>query len=226
MKKKFCPKCGKATEKFYNRLCADCFLAKISVADKLPRKIVVKRCKRCNRFFVGKKIAETAEEAIDFILMKFLERLDIKEIDYRISGNKIFLNAIVAIDDLERLEEVEVRLKEKLITCQYCAMKRTKYYNAILQIRAPKHMMDEILNEVERQIASFKQDRLAFISDIEKRARGIDVYIGSKSAAVNIAKRLKNKFKARIKISRKIGGVKKGRIVYRDTILVLIGQRE
>ena len=225
MKKKFCPKCGKSIEKIYGSLCKDCFLLKVSFAEKLPDKIILRRCKSCDKIFVGKKTTNTVDNAMDLILSDLLKQPEIHSATYRISGSKIYINLTLKVDDLEKTEQKILNLIVKNIFCEYCSMKLTRYYQSILQIRAPINMFDEILDDVQEQIDFLNQhDNLAFISNVERKPGWVDLYIGSKRAATQISKFLKGKFKANIKISRKLTGYISGKKVYRDTLLVTIGE--
>lgn len=225
MRKKFCPKCGKQTEKFYGKLCGNCFLSEVSVLKNIPNKIVLKECKSCEKVFVDNKIANNIGNVLDLFLMEILKQPEIHSATYRVEGNKIHINLVLRVDDSEKKEEKISELVVKKITCRSCSMKLVGYYQSILQIRAPQNQIDEILEEVEDQIDLMsKYNNMAFISKIGKKPEGVDLYIGSKSVAMEIAKNLKNKFGANIKISRKLSGSISGKRVYRDTILVSVGE--
>jgi nonsense-mediated mRNA decay protein 3 len=224
MRKKFCPKCGKITEKFYKNLCRDCFLEKVSVKEEIPSKIVIKRCKLCGKFYVKKRAVESLENSIDTILSELLEQPEIHSATYRIENKNVHINLTLKILGLEKKEEKVSSLIIKNIICKACSMRSTGYYQALLQIRLPKNLKDIVLKEVKTQIDFLnKYDRLAFISKLDKKPKGVDIYIGSKSSAMQIARYLKSRFKAKIKISRKLSGSIRGKRVYRDTILVSIG---
>lgn len=223
MSKKFCPNCGRSTEKFYNNLCADCFLKKINVSKLLPEKLTVYLCKECGRYYVNEKHFINLESATDNLLINLLKREELKSATYRITDGKIIVTLRFAVDDTERIEEKEINLIRKETVCKFCIMKRSRYYRAILQIRAPKKIEQEILHDVESQIEKINSfDDLSFISATEKLKEGVDFYIGSKPAAQKVANLLKQKYNAKIKISPKLFGEEGGKKVYRDTILVSI----
>ena len=93
--------------------------------------------------------------------------------------------------------------------------KHAKYYEAKIQLRPEKQeVLDFILSEVERR------DDI-FISKIEKLKTGLDIFISSQSFARSLGKKLKNKFKGEVTITRTIFGMKRdtGKIIYRGTIL-------
>lgn len=219
MGRKFCPKCGKETERFYESLCEQCFLSSFSLAEKLPKKILIKECKVCGKFLFENFFGST-ENVVEGFLRKFLEK-GINSISYRIFDCQIKLTLKKKIYDLEKIEEKTINLIKKRTICQSCAMKSSGYFQAILQVRAPQSLLQEIRDEIEKQIDYLNQyDKLAFISKFQELRNGFDVFIGSKKTANQIARNLKTKYKAKMKISKKFAGFIKGRKVYRDTILI------
>jgi len=223
MGKKFCPKCGRPTEKFLGSLCEECFSKKVSFAEILPEKIVVRTCKSCEKIFVDKKVAATVEGAVGMILSKLLERPEVQSASYRISDGTVYVNIKIKFGDFVKSEEKEIKLIEKSIFCEYCSMKSSKYYQSTLQLRSPENILERILDDVAAQLAAINEyDSFAFASSVQKVRGGYDVLIGSKSAAMQIARNLKAKYKAEIKISRKLSGAIRGKKAYKDTILVSI----
>jgi len=222
MGKKFCPKCGRQTDEFYNGLCSSCSLSGISVAKKLPNQLRIKECKICGKFFMN-DLSGSTESLVESFLEDLIKQKEIMSATYRISGNKIFLTLKLKKGDFEKTEEKALDLITKKIICQTCSMKETGYFQATLQIRAPDELLPEIKSEIESQINYLNQyDNLAFISNFQETKNGFDFLIGSKNSANQIAKILKLKYKAKIKISRKLSGSIKGKKVYRDTILVKV----
>jgi nonsense-mediated mRNA decay protein 3 len=224
MKRNFCPKCGKVVDKLYDNLCSACFLEKFSVKEKLPDKIIVGVCKKCGRIYTDKIFAETVESAVDLILTRLLKQKEVKSATYKVVGDKVHVKLNLVVENLEKIEEKVLNLITKSITCKHCSLKEGRYFQTVLQIRSGQINTEQILAEVEARLGVInKYDRLAFISSIEKLPEGVDVYIGSKSAANNVVRYLKSKYNIKTKISRKLFGIKNGKRVYRDTILVSIG---
>ncbi|MEM5836554.1 MAG: NMD3-related protein [Candidatus Aenigmatarchaeota archaeon] len=222
MREKFCPRCGKRTEKLYEGFCESCFLSRFSFAEKIPAKILVKECKLCGKFFLNKSCG-SMENLIETFLQNFLKEEDLTSISYRISDNKLYLNLLLKINNLEKKEEKVLDLVIKKIICQACSMKASGYFQAILQVRAPPEFLQEIKEEIEKQMSYLNQyDNLAFISKLEETKNGFDVFVGSKNSANEMARLLKTKYKAKLKITRKLAGRIRGKKVYRDTILISI----
>jgi nonsense-mediated mRNA decay protein 3 len=222
MRKRFCPKCGKEAEELYDNLCGNCFISKFSVAEKLPDRLVVKQCKICGKFFTDRHF-NSLEAAVESFLESVLEQKEIFSASYRIDGNKVILTLKLRKNNLEKTEQKTINLLAKKIICQACSMKQSGYFQATLQVRAPENLLQNIRNEIESQINHLNQyDKLAFVSDFQKTKNGFDFFIGSKNAAEQIAGALKLKYKANIKITRKLSGSIKGKKIYRETIFVRV----
>ena len=102
-------------------------------------------------------------------------------------------------------------------------MKISGYYQSILQLRLPKEIMESAVDEIVKQLSFANQlDPQSFISKVQRINDGVDLYIGSKKAANDIVKSLKNEMRIKTKFSKKLGGKLKGKEVYRDTILITI----
>lgn len=222
-KGKFCPKCGREAEKFHDGLCENCFREKISFAENLPKKVAVKTCKGCGKVYILDKGFEREEEAIENFLKRAMRENEIKSVSYRISGERMFVTIFSSTSGVEKTEETEIPIIFKNIVCKHCSLRERKYFNAILQIRVPKKLEKEIFEEVENRMAEIRKvDNYAFISSVEKLKKGIDVYIGSKSAAEKVIRHLKNKYRIVTKASHKLSGTIEGKKVYRDTISIKV----
>lgn len=219
MSKKFCPKCGNKTEKFYKNVCADCFLKTLDV--EIPKKIILRKCKNCEKYYVGDEDFESVGEVVGKILSNSFKDEKLKSANYRISDNKIIITLNIGIEDIEKEKVGEIELVEKNIICKYCSLKNSKYFNSMLQIRVKKDLQEEILNQIKDQIYRLNRtDKFAFISGVEKLKEGYNVYVGSKSAASKVAEHLKRQYNLKTKISRKQYGMEGGKTIYRDTILL------
>lgn len=223
MRDKFCPKCGKSAEKFYDNLCRDCFLGKVSVIEKLPDKVSVKICKSCGKFFMDDKGADSLYKALDIALKDILERPEIASASYRVVGSKLHVNIVLKIQDAQKSEEKIMLLYTKNVICNLCSLKTSSYYRAIIQLRSSDKMADKVLREIEKRISSMgRRDKFAFISKIEKTTGGYDVYVGSKAAVNQVAKEMRDKYDATTKISSKASGFIKGKTTYKNTVLISI----
>lgn len=221
---KFCPKCGKETEKLYDNLCSDCFIGKMKLSDKIPEKMVLGTCKMCGKIFLGDGKFRDAEGAIENLLEKILKQKEIISATYRMAGNSVWLTIEMEVQGLKKEIEKNIPIVNKTITCSFCSLKKASYYNVTIQVRVPKKMEDKIVDEIEREMDRINEhDNYAFISGIQKLKEGVDLFVGSKGAADHVLRYLQRKYKVRTKTSRKLYGLIEGKKSYRDTILVSIG---
>jgi nonsense-mediated mRNA decay protein 3 len=221
-KGKFCPKCGRTVDVLYEGLCKDCFKELMSPSE-IPEKLTVGTCKMCGYIYLGEKKFDTVEQAVESFLQEILEQKEIKSATYRIANGNLFVTISMKADDVEKEIEKRIDLVNKAITCRFCNLKKSSFYNATIQLRSPKEMEDKLLSDIERKMQELsRDDNYAFISGTEKLKEGIDLLVGSKDAAGEVAKFMKNKYNAKIKISRKLSGLMQGKKVYRDTILISI----
>lgn len=221
--KKFCPKCGKETDKFFENLCKDCFLEELSVKEFLQRSITVHVCSECQRYVAGNKLTFSFDEALKRKLKDLLKERSVERVDYVAVANRIELKVFLNKHGLRKVETFVIPFYEKKILCKFCNMKRTGYHNAILQITAPEKLHDEVEALVEEVVSvMMRSDNLAFISGKTRSKHGLEFKIGSKSAAMKVVKMLKREFGGEMKLSRKLVGRKKGKDLYRLTIFLRI----
>ncbi len=222
-KGKFCPKCGKNTENVYENLCIDCFKDKIKLPDDFPSKMKINNCKMCGDVLIGKKKFQNNESAIQYFLQEIFKKKKIEYSSYRISKNTIFLTIKIKNIEVEKNIDKNISITYKRVTCYYCGLKVGNYWNAIVQIRSPKNIIKDVVNDVEKIIIKRNEnDRYSFISKIEKKPEGVDLFIGSKSAISYIVKYVKSKYNIKTKLSRTFFGPVQGKKVYRDTILISV----
>ncbi len=222
---KFCPKCGKSVERLYEGLCSDCFLKSLKLSDEIPEKVVLGTCKMCGNVFLKENKFGDVESAVESFLGGLLKQKEIKSATYRIDGDSLFLTVVLEIDDLSKEIEKRIPIVNKAITCRFCNLRKSNYYNVTIQVRVPKNMEGKIIGEIEDEIKRInKRDNYSFISGVQKLKEGTDLLIGSKSAADHVVRYLQKKYKVRMKISRKRYGLVEGKKSYRDTILVSMGE--
>lgn len=218
---KFCPKCGRKTVDLHGSLCRDCFKKKIILPDEVPDKIVIGTCKSCGKIFLSGGKFENTEAAIESLLEDVLEEKDVESANYRISGSTLFLTTRMEIDGVEKEIEKTIPIVHKTITCEFCNLQKSKYYNVTIQVRVPKKMLGEIVREIENRIAKLNEtDNYSFVSGVKELKEGADIFVGSKSAASHVVKYLKSKYRIKTKISRTLFGPVQGKKTYRDTVLV------
>ena len=221
--KKFCPKCGKETNKFYEGLCKECFINEKFKNLKGFKKVVIYRCKVCGRYSLNKKMLFNSLNDVLHHFVFHSKSLKVNNFRKEFEVKQSFIKIKWFLDDVQ-LFSLSLRIKLKPFKCQYCQMMLSGYRQAIIQIRTkridPEKIMEEILKFIDERN---KIDYLSFVSKIERKGKKINLYIGSKKSAYGALKRIKNVFSNidfKIKVSKKLMGYKKGKRLYLDTIVI------
>ena len=116
------------------------------------------------------------------------------------------------IDELQaqpQLEEARIKFTLKWRTCDVCSLKSARHYEAVLQVRGEltKARRSEVRMALEHLAADAgAHERKAFISSIEERREGLDIYVNPASLARQMAALLKSNFGAKLKESAKLVG--------------------
>jgi len=138
-----------------------------------------------------------------FISNKGFESLD-DAINFYI---KKFLRKKLEFIDYLPKEKINVNLKE--FVCKECKEKYSRKIEAIIQIRGNKSK--EIMRRMNLEG--------------KEKDSGFDIEFSSKEDAKQLVKNIKKKYKkSRVKISRKLVGLKNGKKVYKDTFAVIVNE--
>ena len=127
-------------------------------------------------------------------------------------------------------ESVSVRVKLMQGKCDVCNLKSVGHYDAILQVRgeelAPKRL-DKLRGTLEACAAEeSKRDRKAFVSKVERRPSGLDLYVTPASLARKMAALLKVEFGARVSETSKLVGIdRRGKRRFRASVLARVPKR-
>lgn len=223
IRKKFCPRCGKETDKFYENLCGECFLSTLKFKGEVPRKIKIKICRNCGDFFLGEQKVKNLEDGVRKELGKMLKYEEVEDVSYRIFKNKVYLTIWLKYKDLRKREERVCDLVIKRIVCKSCAMKKSGYYRLVLQVRVPENLTEKVMSIVQQIVEKLRrEDKLSFISKVEKMKNGFNVYLGSRRVGNKVVRAISQKYKTQIKRSREYVGMEDGRPIFRETILLRI----
>ena len=208
-----CPSCGKKIDSKL-RICEDCLLKD----KKFFKEFSFELCKFCGKVRKGKLWRPLSKKILEKALMKNRVRElgfdvnDVKVINYVLDSKtrKLSINCEVSfsLDGKEFKKSLVENVKIKLGICRDCNIRRTKYYEAIVQIRGVSDL------EMENILARIPSKE---ISRVEKVRGGWDIYFFYSREAKKVARKLaKNNFK--LKISPKLVGRKDGKNLYRLSI--------
>jgi nonsense-mediated mRNA decay protein 3 len=229
-----CIQCGKES-KLYQNLCSECFASKNSFSS-VPNYCDITICPTCNALLKSRQwiSIDDFEDAVKTGTAECVEidptvktsNVDI-DLDF-VSRNiaKAKLTIKMPYDDLTLIEDHDSEVRIKFEQCGNCSKIAANYYTAIIQLRAEgrdvsERETDNCLELVDRQVGSAqKSDQSIFISKLEKRHGGYDIYLSNQSIAKSIAKSLISTFGGTITSSNSLVGQKDGQEIYKMTYLV------
>jgi nonsense-mediated mRNA decay protein 3 len=229
----FCVECG-AEGKVYESLCEKGFLERHRLAE-LPEFIDIENCKECGAFLIGSRwVKAPMERAVEMLLDKVVSYEKIVDnhqysVDYDPEDEnniKIVVHCDMYIDELRATKDVHSKVRLKPSQCVTCTRRKSRYYEATLQIRADgrdlsDEEMDAVYKVVHERVDSATD---AFISEEEKMHGGWDFLLSSKALGRNISKELASTYCAQESSSAKLVGMKDGQELYRTTHSVRLPQ--
>jgi len=204
-----CPKCGaKSNEKeFIGAFCADCFEFHV----KLPKAadIVVTKCKRCSKMFLGGVWQQFGDKKISKAVEKKC-RGEFLEVAYDFERGILRFN--VEKENVRKTIERPFPLEVKIGICPDCSRMSGGYFEAIIQLRGDN------FNRLLQYAASLEKNlgQKTFISNVDETKDGVDLYVGDSKIVVAYF----NKRGIKCVISSKLFGRKEGKLLYRTTFLV------
>ncbi len=222
-----CASCGRESD--YS-VCGEC-LSKSAELISIPPVVEIIQCPKCGDFRTDRWRQVTLEEAVGFNLLKEIsihDEFEIRDFHFYPVGDVIgryrfYVDGTVR-DHFHHFETFfEVRLRK--IACEKCSRQAGGYYEAILQIRADRRKLrDEevkrIYDLVESSLLREKGNPKAFVTKIEERKEGIDIFIGDRNLGLKLSRIISKEMGAETKESSKIAGREDGRDFFRFTYLV------
>lgn len=193
----FCVKCGKPAK--VDNFCTDCFLERHSLFDVKDLRLIY--CDICG--INEDEIIEKARQSI-----KTQNKLSGVDTKLRLVGNRAYVAVTCKgkIDGVEKTETKKIIVTVKKKMCDMHVKLSGGYYEAMIQIRGPDK--EVILKKVMQTVPEKS------ITGIDEIKEGYNVKIMRKANAASAAKTLRNRFS--VKQSYKVGGSKKGQMVYRN----------
>ncbi|MFW9876878.1 MAG: 60S ribosomal export protein NMD3 [Candidatus Thorarchaeota archaeon] len=231
-----CVECGKPG-KLYNNLCEKCYLKKTQFFS-LPKVLKINLCSNCYAWEKSKhwETSTSDKDSFNQLIRDNLENLqkvrdivistDFKEYKTNILIALVHVTGVVQDLDMELDLKTEIRITYG--TCSRCSKLLGNYFEAKIQVRGTNRKLDESeLLKSERIVDDILQqsegtETNAFLTKSELIHGGEDFYIGSSTAARQIAKRLIKEFSGKLKESSKLIGRRDGRDIFRTTFTIRI----
>ena len=226
---KFCPKCGKQTDEFFESMCKDCFKQGITLL--VPERLVsVSVCPHCGGFFKGEE-RTSIEPAVETAVRKAIRKKYGPETPVEIAGLRVELaenkrSAHVSITvkaeisgvEIEETGEFTAALKRAI--CERCSRIAGGYYAAIVQIRAEVRIPTDEELALAENIAHASLGESDFVSKEQMLKEGLDIYVSSAEYGRRISRTVVKEVGGSFYESKKLYGRKDGREIYRVTFLV------
>ena len=227
---KFCPKCGKQTEEFFDSLCEDCFREGVTLLKPRHLEVSLTVCTHCGGYFKGKEqtsIEAVVEESVKKEIRKkygygcgvLIAGLK-TEIGEEEGRPRVFLTAKAEVKGLEIEESEEVAVVLKRETCERCSRIAGGYYAGIVQIRAEERIPTNEELALAEDIAYLSLDEEDFVSKVQMLKEGLDIYVSSMECGRRISRGVVKKLGGGFSESRKLYGRKDGREIYRVSFSV------
>jgi len=198
-----CPKCGRKSEdiEFIEAFCTECYPANI----KVPKKVEIEQCKACKKVRIKGEWVQYSKKAVaEHVAGKCRGDFDSAEYNAE-EGNIIF--TVKGKKKVTLPANVEI----KTTMCAYCSRMSGGYYEGLIQLRGNPKRINKYAD-----IFFKKLGRKTFIAKEEEKHGGLDIYVGSSKAVVELLQELK----VHALMTKKLVGRKAGKRLYRTTFLL------
>jgi nonsense-mediated mRNA decay protein 3 len=227
---KFCPKCGKQTDEFFDSMCKDCFRQGITLLAPESLELSVSVCPHCGGFFKGKE-RTSIEPAVETAVRKAIRKkygpetpVEIAGLSLELAENKRSAHVSIAVKarvkSVEVEEEVDTGIRLKRAICERCSRIAGGYYAAIVQIRAEVRIPTDDELSIAENIAYSALGESDFVSKEQMLKEGLDIYVSSAEYGRRISRTVVKELGGSFSESKKLYGRKDGREIYRLTFLV------
>lgn len=202
-----CPKCGVSSKEkeFAGMFCIECKSKDAFEKTQIPICIKIQKCKKCGKVKIkrwNKNISELEQQVVSLCKGNF-EQIEV------MSLNPDECKIDFVFSELRISETIPVKISKTL--CDNCTREVRGYYEAIIQLRGEKNEVKVTLDRLVRELK-----KTTFLPSIKEFPFGFDIYVGSVIATRAALAELGLK----ALVTRKLFGLKAGRIVFRTTFLI------
>lgn len=200
-----CPKCGRSEKevRFIDAFCIDCYPYNI----KLPE-VEIEECGHCRRIRLkGEWQPFNRKKFEDYVAGKC--RGDFSSVEYDSKTSTLTFTIKKGGSEVQIRKYFEP--KKKFTMCQECSRKAAGYFEAIIQLRGNGYEV----RKHQRLLSDFLRKE-TFLSKVEEKKEGIDLYAGSSKAVIKIL----NEMGLKTLMTKKLMGMRGGKRYYRTTFLL------
>lgn len=216
-----CPRCGDDTDGYGPRnLCSECFLDEENLLD-IPGEIAVERCSHCGRLRNGMDWVDVEgdREVIAEALEMEIETGTVEAVSFDDTGEGYSLTLLVEdeVSGETFQQELGLELNVENVQCGPCAKFEGGYFEYKIQLRGEN--LEEVLEKVmDRALEVTEKDREDFVSNVEERDGGYDLYVSSRDMAEELLKVVRERYDMEEKRSKELVGQEEGEKVYRSVV--------
>lgn len=197
LKSKFCVNCGKEKVELIDALCAECYFENNEI--KLPNKIELIICKRCNTLrwqgmWMEGYSPETFFRQQMVAKLKIPEAAELKKVEVLKFGeeSEVLVKINILGKHFEKIFIVEVNTIDNI--CPNCNRLSARTHLGIVQLRS-KGNVDSFLNKVLKYTQKYQSKMLKVID----QKNGVDLYFIDKESPRHLASELKNELDCKAK---------------------------
>lgn len=198
-----CPKCGRSSDDtpFIEAFCINCFPFDV----KLPKKITIEHCKRCNKIRLkGEWVPFSRKKIEEYIISRCKGDFTSGEFDMD-TGEATFT---LKKDSGEISIRRNIRFEIVPVICRDCSRISGGYFEAIIQLRGDKAKINRAAERLIRILS-----KKTFITKKEEKHGGIDLFVGSSKTVLETMREQGYK----PLITRKLVGRREGKRLFRVT---------
>ncbi|BAB59619.1 hypothetical protein [Thermoplasma volcanium GSS1] len=224
-----CVVCGR-NEAVEHGMCSSCIYDNTNVENIGPVSLVF--CPKCGSIRIGKKWYRDSYG--NKLLPMLLDEVKCSDVNARISGDEkgiffdeknkqIILPVTIKRSNMkDKIQNVAIPYSVTYISCPTCNKITGSYFEATIQLRTVSTKYDNILESVLESIEAIvekrkKEDAESFISKVEKKPEGIDIYLGKRTDGDVVSSFVLDHFFSSIIVTKTLAGVKDGKKFFRFT---------